>query len=151
MLSSFQSRRTDETGSGGKILRSRRFAVSASSPFLRPKSSPSPENPSFLSSFFTGAGNLLSSLFNSSPSSSSSSSASDICFASGQDSLFLLSLLIFWFSSVSSSFCSQLRRDFVLRVCDEMHFPRVFVLDYEMMRDFLFSFCGMSIQRFWHA
>ncbi|XP_058067987.1 protein KAKU4-like isoform X2 [Magnolia sinica] len=70
-------RRTDATGSGGKILRGRRTASRPVSPYLRPNPPPSrPQNSTWFSGLFSGAGKLLSSVFRPSPSPPLSESAS---------------------------------------------------------------------------
>ncbi|XP_058067988.1 protein KAKU4-like isoform X3 [Magnolia sinica] len=73
-------RRTDATGSGGKILRGRRTASRPVSPYLRPNPPPSrPQNSTWFSGLFSGAGKLLSSVFRPSPSPPLSESASSSC------------------------------------------------------------------------
>ncbi|XP_072994901.1 uncharacterized protein [Typha latifolia] len=87
MASLFRARRTEEGRSGGKILRGRRAAAAAASPYARPQSppplpSPSPTlheqsvSPKWLSGLISGAGKLISSVFGSDGGSSSSSSSS---------------------------------------------------------------------------
>ncbi|CAA7408197.1 unnamed protein product [Spirodela intermedia] len=81
MFSPFRGRRVEEPGAGGKVLRSRRRAVSAS-PYARPENSPPPPvpqsgNPKWFSGIISGAGRLISSVFRSDSGESSSSSSSD--------------------------------------------------------------------------
>ncbi|GAB4836901.1 hypothetical protein Ancab_001813 [Ancistrocladus abbreviatus] len=91
MATSFGARRNSEPRSGGKILRDRKAATAARTPYARPNSKqPKPasehdENPNWLAGLLyparviaTGAGKILSTVFSAdSPSSSSSISDSD--------------------------------------------------------------------------
>eukprot|EP00268_Persea_americana_P008841 TRINITY_DN1345_c1_g1_i4.p1 TRINITY_DN1345_c1_g1~~TRINITY_DN1345_c1_g1_i4.p1 ORF type:complete len:746 (-),score=135.79 TRINITY_DN1345_c1_g1_i4:315-2552(-) len=84
MSSVFRARgaTANETVSGRKIVRRRRYAADAAHPYLRPVSPPASENPSWISGLLApvwtiaaGAGMLLTSVFGSDCSSSSSSSS----------------------------------------------------------------------------
>nr|CAD1829779.1 unnamed protein product [Ananas comosus var. bracteatus] len=95
MASLFRLRRSSEPQTGGKILRGRRPAAAAASPYARPSQNPPPPpqpslppppiaesgNPNWLQGFFYGAGKFISSAFvsdhRSDSTSSSYSSSSD--------------------------------------------------------------------------
>lgn len=94
MASTSRSRRLPEPRSGGKIVRPRRTA-SAKTPYDRPvPSNSASRSPNWLSRFVftptrfiaTGAGKLLSSVFDLEPSPTSSSSFSSSSASSGSDS-----------------------------------------------------------------